>query len=142
MRNPHAVRENLGCLAFLPIAIGAAVAFGWAGFLIGQLLAGVFNNPDLPSRLAFLTGADGFALVCIVYSRTMGGPNAKTALEPLVVFFVFVLLGIKCGRGLGIGWVAVWGLANGVSGFLLALPLLPRFHRPIKDDRKAESPVR
>jgi len=130
LRNPHAVRESLGCLAFLPIAIGAAAAFGCAGFFLGQLLTPVVNIPDFAPRLAFLAGADGLGFVVVVYWRIIGGPNAKTALAPLAVFLMFVLVGVKCNRGFGVASLIAWGLANGVVGLLVALPLLPSLRRP------------
>ncbi len=126
LRNPDAIRENIGCLAFAPIAIGVAAGLGYAAFFVGELLAPALNVPDLAPRSAFLAGIDGFALVVLVYWRTVGGANAAKALAPFAVFGTFLLLGMKCGRGLGIEVSAVWGLANGLLGFLLAHPLLPR----------------
>jgi hypothetical protein len=130
LRNPHAARESLGCLAFFPIAIGAAAAFGYAGFFVGQLLTPVVNIPDLAPRLAFLAGADGLGFIVVVYWRTIGGPNAKKALAPLAVFLMFVLVGMKCNGGFGVPSLIAWGLTNGIVGFLVALPLLPSFRRP------------
>jgi hypothetical protein len=39
LRNPYARRERLVFPVFLPFLIGAAAAFGYAGFLLGQLLS-------------------------------------------------------------------------------------------------------
>lgn len=131
LRDPYAVRENLGCLAFLPISVGTAAAFGYAGYFVGQLLAPAVNIPDLAPRLAFLVGADGFGISVVAYWRVIGGPNAERALAPYAVFLMFVLLGMKCGHGFGIASLLVSGLANGALCFFLTIPLLRRPTRPL-----------
>jgi hypothetical protein len=133
LSDPQTTRERAGCVTFFPILIIASVVPGYLGFLLGELLAPVVNIPELGFRLAFLAGADGLGLACLLYWRTVGGSTAQMVLAPLYVFFLFMAIGIKCGAGIGGIWFLVWGIANGAFGLIVALCLLRRTEPPATD---------
>jgi uncharacterized protein (DUF983 family) len=128
--DPQEARERSASIAFFPIFIIAPILVGILGFGVGKLLMPIINVPTLDFRLAFLAGFDGLAFVCLQYWGVVGGLKAKTILSPSAVFLLFMVGGIRCGSGMGLDWLIVWGLVNGTLGFMLAFLLVHKGKPP------------
>lgn len=133
--DPQASRETIGCIAFLPLFVVAVAVGAYAGFRAGELLTPAAGVQDLADRLAFLGGADGLGFAVLLYWRAMGGPRAASALAPLSVFLMFMVVGMNRGHGFGVTWLLVWGIANGCFGFIVVLLLLSKKEPPTPDAR-------
>jgi hypothetical protein len=123
------LRDSLLRIIF-PIAIVAAAFLGLAGSVFGRLFAAAAGIPDLAVNLAFLGAVDGVAIGFLAYWWAVRGSRARIVLHPLSVFLLFNLLGMKCGHGHGVAWLLCLGMANGLFGLLLAIPVLRSAGRP------------
>ena len=130
LRDPEAARENLGCLVLFPVAIAAMVLFGSIGALAGRALAPFVNDPNLEWRLGFLAAFDALGIVSLVHVLLYQGDKPQHRLHPLVAFPVFVVVGMKCGHGHGIGWLFFTGVTNGVVASAIAFAVLKLVRRP------------
>jgi hypothetical protein len=133
LRVPADARGNFGCLVLLPAAIGAMVAFGLLGALVGRALAPFVNDPQLAWRLGFFGALDGLGIVGLVHIKLYQGQQHQHQLSPAAAFLTFVLIGMKCGQGLGLASLIIAGIVNGIVACAIAFATLGLLTRPTLD---------
>ncbi len=134
----EAARENVGCLVLFPVAIVAMAAFGFIGVLVGRALAPFVNDPELEWRLGFLAAFDGLGIVSLVHVVLFQGEKSQRHLHS-VAFLSFVLIGMKCGHGHGVGWLFFTGIANGFVSSGISFAVLTVLRRLAMKDRGSPS---
>lgn len=121
-------RERRGCLLLLPVAVATMFLLGFAGTLIGRVLSGLFNDPDLATRLGILGAVNGFGIVSLLYVRLYQSKEHHERLALPAAFTTFFVVGLKFGHGHGVAWMFVVGIANGLVGCLSATGVVGLVH--------------
>lgn len=104
--------------------------FGLIGVGIGRAIAPFVNDPTLEWQLGFLGAFDGLGVVCLVHALLFGSNKSRQRLHPAAVFLMFLVVGMKCGHGHGIGWLVFTGVANAIVACGISFAVVALLRRP------------
>lgn len=130
LQDPELAQSRRGCLVMLPIAIASAAAFGYLAFHAGNLLGDAIQVPGLGPRLALMAAGDGFVLAGLIHVGGVRSRDQRGLLEPVAIFLIFTLIGIRGARGQGVNWLLLLAIANGLMGLAVGWTTLKLLAKP------------